>query len=641
MERKNSSYTLGESKRFKWSEALSGFTNFQTKEERKLAMMAGMPQHVPYESDMTREWKSPFLFFRFFIYGLLLSVLVIVCNYMYGFGRAMLVGVIPFIIPLTLLIFLWELNIPHNISLPESLYIMFFGGIVCFIVIFFIGDLTGIVSDDMSVFMIPLLSEAGKLLLISFFLRKRSACYGLNGVLIGGAVGAGFAAFKTADDIFAAAQYSGEITGILGLIIVRIVLVIGCDIIWAAAYGGALALSKGKEPLKGRHFLNSLFLICFIGSYLLNTLWNYDISEFFERFSDSVVAMNIYRFLYVYQGKFLLLTIIAWMMLLFVAKKGVEQAIEISRRERKKNLEAASAAIQIYGVSGKYQGEKTDCSGGSILFGRNSLCTIKYSEETQGISSVHCEIRIQGQKTFLIDKGSTYGTFLKDGTKLVKDMLYEVKNGDEFYLASEENTFRVLIDGNDVTGNVGRRTNEFGGEDKGRNFYIACGVIIAAMFLVLYAVSNGYQSIGAGTAAASEEQNITGVWKSEESFDVKERLQSQADGMKASLTTFFSTKTIADGITITEDGNLYCTKNGKTVKNAEFEYSIVDDSTIHIQWHHETGISVGFSGKIVSAGVEDKNGVNIGYDAAYSLTDSGKMQMDFLGKNINLTRDSK
>ena len=67
----------------------------------------------------------------------------------------------------------------------------------------------------------------------------------------------------------------------MGLIVVRFVMVLGGDIIWTAAIGAALALAKGKETLKIRHLGNSLFLSCLIGTYLMEALWNYDITDLF------------------------------------------------------------------------------------------------------------------------------------------------------------------------------------------------------------------------------------------------------------------------------------------------------------------------------------------------------------------------
>lgn len=104
-------------KKFKWSNMFSGFNSVKTKEEKERQFMSGLPGNVPYESDMIQEWTPPFLFYKFFIYSLVMLVLIFVCGYMYGFGKALLVSAAPYMIPVTILIFIWELNIPRNIFL--------------------------------------------------------------------------------------------------------------------------------------------------------------------------------------------------------------------------------------------------------------------------------------------------------------------------------------------------------------------------------------------------------------------------------------------------------------------------------------------------------------------------------------------
>lgn len=124
-------------KKFKWSNMFSGFNSVKTKEEKERQFMSGLPGNVPYESDMIQEWTPPFLFYKFFIYSLVMLVLIFVCGYMYGFGKALLVSAAPYMIPVTILIFIWELNIPRNISVMDLLYIAVFSGITSYFVIFF------------------------------------------------------------------------------------------------------------------------------------------------------------------------------------------------------------------------------------------------------------------------------------------------------------------------------------------------------------------------------------------------------------------------------------------------------------------------------------------------------------------------
>lgn len=639
-------------KKFKWSDILSGFNSVRTKEEKERAIMSGMVGNVPYESEMVSEWKTPFLFYKFFLYSFVMMILIFVCSYMYDFGDALLVSIVPYIIPVTMLIFIWELNIPRNIPITDMIFIMFFSGIVCFLVIFFINDITGIDYADSSVFTAPLLSVVSKLLLVCIFLRKKSRGYGLNGILIGAAVGAGCSIMETADDLFYLAGYAGQITGVMGLIIVRILMVIGGPILWTASYAGALALAKGRETLKGKHLGDSLFLICLIGTYLIEVLWDYDITGFFNRFTDSSVAVGIYTFLYGYQGKYILLTVISWILFLFVARKGVEQVIDIAEcakadQKRWNSKIAANYAgkVEIYGMNGKHGGKKFTTSSAPVLFGRDSSCTIKFSEDTKGISAVHCEIKKQGEDYVLIDRNSSYGTFWNNGERLESGKPYILRDNMEFYLASAENSYKVSVRKEENISlkeemKVGRRTNQIdGAEESGKNFYLACGVVIVGMFLALYMTSGGLAGLSANTQDESTEEDTSGfygAWVSNSNYDIKSIILNNIDNVVTQSDIGLFKESTANGITFTQDGMAYCTYNGTAIDYAKFTYSIVDDSTLHLQWSYD---SIDLEGSVesfgIGIGVSKTMGDETGFDVKYDV-DGDMMQLNFAGQNLTL-----
>lgn len=72
--------------------------------------------------------------------------------------------------------------------------------------------------------------------------------------------------------------------------------------------------------------------------------------------------------------------------------------------------------------------------------GRNDLV---FPAGTQGVSGVHCQITRNGDRLFLMDLGSTYGTFLGGGQRLAANESVELHIGDRFYLGSEQQMFRV------------------------------------------------------------------------------------------------------------------------------------------------------------------------------------------------------
>jgi hypothetical protein len=76
-----------------------------------------------------------------------------------------------------------------------------------------------------------------------------------------------------------------------------------------------------------------------------------------------------------------------------------------------------------------------------IAIGRDSSrCSIVFEPNTNGVSGFHCEIVRVGNGLQLIDRGSTYGTFL-NGTKLQVNVPADLRVGSSFYLGAERNSF--------------------------------------------------------------------------------------------------------------------------------------------------------------------------------------------------------
>lgn len=103
---------------------------------------------------------------------------------------------------------------------------------------------------------------------------------------------------------------------------------------------------------------------------------------------------------------------------------------------------AAQTAV-ITGVKGIMAGRSFSISGSAVI-GRNpERCTICFPINSQGISGVHCEIRQSGAGYEIIDRGSSCGTFLGSGQKLVPDVPSALPSGMYFYLGSSEQLFQI------------------------------------------------------------------------------------------------------------------------------------------------------------------------------------------------------
>lgn len=105
---------------------------------------------------------------------------------------------------------------------------------------------------------------------------------------------------------------------------------------------------------------------------------------------------------------------------------------------------SSSTATQLLCTHGTFAGNSFPING-NIAIGRDpKQCQIIFPASTPGISSLHCEIRVDRGQIFLIDKGSSFGTYLASGKKLTPDKLYIINPGESFYLANHKNQFRLL-----------------------------------------------------------------------------------------------------------------------------------------------------------------------------------------------------
>lgn len=104
---------------------------------------------------------------------------------------------------------------------------------------------------------------------------------------------------------------------------------------------------------------------------------------------------------------------------------------------------APAPACQIIGVAGLHSG-KAYAVKNVITIGRNnSQCEISFPVNTQGISGVHCQIMKQGNGYAIVDKGSSYGTFLGNGQKLQPEAPTNIGSGEYFYLGSRDQLFQI------------------------------------------------------------------------------------------------------------------------------------------------------------------------------------------------------
>lgn len=82
------------------------------------------------------------------------------------------------------------------------------------------------------------------------------------------------------------------------------------------------------------------------------------------------------------------------------------------------------------------------------VIGRNTTdCAIAYEMGTPGVSGKHCTISYDGllEQFTLTDIGSTFGTYLGNGTKLTPNVPVKLRSGESFYVGDKANVITLEV----------------------------------------------------------------------------------------------------------------------------------------------------------------------------------------------------
>jgi RsiW-degrading membrane proteinase PrsW (M82 family) len=229
---------------------------------------------TPKIESVAAEFPKPWLFIRLFVL-MFLTYLGFVYSFEYWENKKLLPGLIfvgTFAMPLSILVFFFEANIPRNISLIKILKLALQGGILSLILSLIMFELTSELNW-LGASVAGIAEEPGKLFALILVANAVRYPYILNGLLFGAAVGCGFGAFESAGyafEILLSQNYSSMIDNIT----LRGVLSPFGHIVWTGMIGAALWKVK-----QGRAFIPSmLFDIAFIRIFLIamvsHMLWN-------------------------------------------------------------------------------------------------------------------------------------------------------------------------------------------------------------------------------------------------------------------------------------------------------------------------------------------------------------------------------
>lgn len=284
-----------------------------TEEELDEVFICGSDKTTPKVEDINPKKASAWVYFKILIFFIIAYIPTRIGFVSYGntnFLPAMIM-LAAFAIPVTVLIFFFEINLFRNIPFYKVIKYFVLGGALSLIlaILYFTlpyFDTSATTQTYFGALLIGLVEEAAKAVIVALFLFKSKKCnYILNGLLVGAAVGAGFAAFETAGYILRYGLDSGLQT-MLEIIKLRGFLAPGGHVAWAAIEGAALMYVKGFETLDKKHLNDKRFLLICLIPVVLHGIW------------DMPIELPYYSVQ-------IAMTVIAWLVIVYFINLGLKQ----------------------------------------------------------------------------------------------------------------------------------------------------------------------------------------------------------------------------------------------------------------------------------------------------------------------------
>lgn len=449
--------------RITWKEIFSECRAKHTREDLEYALLAGTHLDSADESSMLNKWRKPWIFYRALIAALIAAVILIGTFY----GSILFLGgiageqdvlnvVAPMLIPLVLMIFFWELNIPRNISIWQLVAFFLVGA---FLSVSMNLVMWKLIPNDSSASWAAAREEPAKLVaavLIMLYLNKKGVkLYGLTGLAIGAAVGTGFSAFESV-------SYGLE-NGVPTIVLRLICAVVG-HTVYCAPYAAALALKSKDGKLTLQSFLSVEFIVTFVIAAACHAAWNnslisgklISVLQPFDNWLRSFALPHAktkfeldlyYRIPHdIVHGLYnsAIYAIPLWGSTLWILRKSLNQIVEIGKVGKPEvSNGAASAAAWLVAKGGALDGRVYPLGAEQITIGRNPANKVVFPASSHSVSGSHAVVYVVNGTVYLMDYGSTYGTFTQEHGKLTPNQPVALKPGSSFYLVDTSNTFTI------------------------------------------------------------------------------------------------------------------------------------------------------------------------------------------------------
>lgn len=287
--------------------------------EAEEIFICGTAKTTPVLSNSDTAWPQPWLYTRILLAFAAAFFMMHLCceNFQNATAYPSVIILGSFMVPIATFVFFFELNTPKNVSFFTALKIFMVGGCASLLLTTFLFEIVQVKQlDYMGAILVGIVEELSKMGIVAYFVfREKNAKYTVNGLLIGAAVGAGFASFESAGYALGS-LLEGGYSAMINNIFLRGVLAPGGHVVWAAMTGYAIMLVKGDAPLSLNFLSKANFWKIFWIPITLHAIWDMPID----------FLSNIY-FIYI------VLCLVSWVIIFIIINNCLTQIGQVLQRQ--------------------------------------------------------------------------------------------------------------------------------------------------------------------------------------------------------------------------------------------------------------------------------------------------------------------
>ena len=340
---------LEELKGFSWKKFFSAVLKHHGDEELYDVFHCGSSRTTPNINEVSADWPTPWIFTRVLLYGILLSLLFGWCAISKGniHSYPALIMAVSLTVPFTVLILFFEINVRRDISMYNVIRAFVGGGAVSLVITLMLPIFLPNFMTSGACWAGPV-EETAKLMavLVVFALARMRVNHILQGVLLGGAVGAGFAAFETAGYVFRffiASRFNDD--ALISIALLRGFLAPFCHVVWTAISAGFLCRvilirrsereANAQAGFDAGVFFDKRFLRLFLIPVVLHFAWNGS-GMLWDKLDLRGEILTIAEY-----STFALLGVVAWI----VALRLIQEGISDTQRAKIASNQQASQSV--------------------------------------------------------------------------------------------------------------------------------------------------------------------------------------------------------------------------------------------------------------------------------------------------------